>query len=117
MTNKEYGIIVSRNLRRLLYDSEKSQADLARDLGLPKTTISGWLNGARIPRMETIDRLCDYFGVSRSDLMDGKNGYYEKSKRREGDPVIVEIIDHLRPDSRAALLEYARYLLEKDSKK
>lgn len=83
MSNEEYAKIVSKNLKRILYDCGRTQADLARDLKIAKTTISGWMNGNRTPRMETVDRLAHYFNVSRADILDDKNGYYEKAIRKQ----------------------------------
>lgn len=70
MTEKEYAQIVARNLRRIAYDANKSQVEIAKDLGINKTTVSAWMNGTRTPKMSKIDMLCAYFGVKRSDLME-----------------------------------------------
>ena len=78
MKNGEYAKIVSRNLRLLMYQTGVTQAKLSRDLKIPKTTISGWLNSNRNPRMDNIDALCHYFNVTRTDLMDDKHGYYDQ---------------------------------------
>lgn len=34
MTSTEYGKILSKNLKRIAYENQKTQADIARDLGL-----------------------------------------------------------------------------------
>lgn len=70
MIINDYGKIISKNLKRIAYEKGKSQADMSRDLGIPKTTISSWMNGARVPKMPAIDMLCEYFGVKRSDIME-----------------------------------------------
>lgn len=68
MTEKEYGRIIAKNLKRLAYEKGKTQADIARDLEISKTTLSSWMSGYRVPRMSKIDMLCQYFGVTRSEL-------------------------------------------------
>lgn len=70
MTDKEYSQIVAQNLRRIAYEANKSQTDIAKDLKLSKGTISAWMNGTRTPKMPKIDMLCSYFGVKRSDIME-----------------------------------------------
>lgn len=60
MSAQEYGKIIARNLRRIASDAGKSQADIARDLKINKATVSSWMNGTRIPRMEKIDMLASY---------------------------------------------------------
>jgi len=70
MSETEYGKIIAKNLRRILFEAGKTQADLSKDLKINKATISTWMNGTRIPRMDKIDLLCHYFNVSRSDIME-----------------------------------------------
>lgn len=50
----------------------KSQIDIINDLGVNKSSISTWVNGTRLPRMNTIELLADYLGVNPSDLIDGE---------------------------------------------
>lgn len=80
MGTEEYGKIIARNLRRIASDAGKSQADIARDLGINKATVSSWMNGTRIPRMEKIDMLASYFNVTRAEIMEEhssrKRAYY-----------------------------------------
>lgn len=80
----EYARIISQNLKRIAYESGKTQAEIARDLKINKSSLSMWMNGERIPRMSKIDMLCEYFGVKRSDIMDekpqnGLSNYYPLS--------------------------------------
>ena len=70
MTNKEYAKIVSANLRKIALVNEKTQADIAKDLKLSKATVSSWMNGTRIPRMDKVDLLCNYFNCHRADIME-----------------------------------------------
>lgn len=70
MSEREYAKLIARNLRRIMFETGKTQADLARDLKISKATISSWMNGTRIPRMDKIDLLCNYFNVQRVDIME-----------------------------------------------
>lgn len=70
MTNEEYGKIVSKNLKRLAYYAQKTQVEIARDLGINKATLGAWMNGTRIPKMDKVDMLADYFGVTRNEIME-----------------------------------------------
>lgn len=67
---EEYGKIIAKNLKAIMYEHKKTQADVAKDLGINKATVSSWMNGTRIPRMPKIDLLCHYFNVSRADIME-----------------------------------------------
>ena len=70
MTNEEYSKIVSKNLRRIAFEQNKSQVEIARDLGISKKTVSAWMLGTRTPKTPKIDMLAAYFGVKRSDIME-----------------------------------------------
>lgn len=78
MSENEYAKVISKNLRRIAFDAGKNQVDISRDLKLSKATVSSWMNGTRIPRMDKIDLLCHYFNVSRREIMEEQNSdtYY-----------------------------------------
>ena len=70
MTNlSENAKQIGRNITNLLIEKEKTQQELADAIGVSKSTVSTWTNGKRIPRMDKVDLMCDYFGVSRSDIL------------------------------------------------
>lgn len=79
MTSEEYAKIVAKNLRRVFYESGQSQADVSRILKIPQATLSSWMTGKRCPRMKYIDMLCDYFNVSRSEIMEENHGKMRKA--------------------------------------
>ena len=83
MDNTEYAKIIAKNLKRIMIDCDKTQADLSRDLNIPKTTLSGWMNGTRCPKMKSIDMLCNYFCVTRAELTEEHAGYYIDREARE----------------------------------
>ena len=69
MTNEEYGRIIAKNLKRLAYHSGKTQVEIAKEIGINKATLGSWMNGTRIPKMEKVDMLAEYFGVTRNEIM------------------------------------------------
>lgn len=73
MSDDEYKKIFSRNLIRCMEASGKKQIDIINDLGINRGTVSSWVNGLRLPRMEKVELLARYFGVRRSDLIEDKN--------------------------------------------
>ncbi len=87
MSEEDYKKAFSRNLKRYMDDNGKTQTDIVRDLGFNKATVSTWVNGVKIPRMDKIDALCDYFDISRSDLIENKpkdeSTYYLNQETKE----------------------------------
>lgn len=56
-------------LNNLISEFGITQAKLSRDTGIPKTTISGWLNAGRLPDYNSIRTLCIYFDISADELL------------------------------------------------
>lgn len=70
MTEKEYAQVIAKNLKRIAFERDKSQAQIAQELKIHRATLSAWMNGTRTPKMSKIDMLCRYFGCKRSDIME-----------------------------------------------
>lgn len=68
----EYSKIIARNLKRLVYESGKSQEEIAKYMGVSRTSITNWCSGVRTPKMDKIDKLCELFGCKRSDIMEDR---------------------------------------------
>ena len=100
MSETEFRKLFARNLTYYVNSSGKTQAEVAKALHLSKATMSSWCIGTRIPRMDKVDMLCDYFGIRRSDLMEdhsftpaASDPLYPLSREEE------EIIRHYRKAS------------------
>lgn len=67
---KKYRKIFARNLLYYMEKFNKTQTDIVIDLDINKSAISTWCNGTRMPRMDKVQKLADYFGVNKSDLLE-----------------------------------------------
>lgn len=67
--HKEDAKRIGRNILNLIIKNEIEQKDLAVALGVSEATVSSWVNGTRIPRMGTVNKICKYFGVPRSAIL------------------------------------------------
>jgi hypothetical protein len=67
---KETQRIFSDNLKYYLKLNNRTQLDLANAIGVSNTTINNYVKGYNAPRMDKVDKICKYLGVSRSDLME-----------------------------------------------
>ena len=61
--------IFSRNLKFYVIRSGKTQSQVATDIGVSKGTFSDWCSGRSHPRMDRVQQLAEYFGVSISHLL------------------------------------------------
>ena len=72
MAENDYKQIFSKNLKHYMNLSHKNQTDLMRDLNLSSSTVSNWCTGTKLPRMNKVQMLADYFGIEKSDLIEEK---------------------------------------------
>lgn len=59
---------IGENLVKLLERKNKTQNDLADYMGVTQATVSNWCKGLKVPRMDKIDDICDFFNVPRTVL-------------------------------------------------
>lgn len=79
-------------LRELRTKKGLSQEELGNKIGVKKSTISMWENGAREPSLEILEAIADTFNVDMNTLTDSKvsseltselQEYIEELKNRE----------------------------------
>ena len=58
------------NLNRLLRIRSITQAELATYMEVSNTTINNWVKGYKVPRMDKVDKLCSFFKIKRSELLE-----------------------------------------------
>ena len=72
MSGEESKRVFAKNLKRLLELKGKQPADLVKDLGLPFSTVSNWINAEKMPRMGNVEKIAEYLGCQKSDLIEDK---------------------------------------------
>nr|DAS80981.1 MAG TPA: Repressor protein CI [Caudoviricetes sp.] len=70
MSDEAQKRIFSKNLRRLLEESGKTQKELAEAIGESQQVVNTWATGRSIPRMGRVQKLADFFRVEKSALVD-----------------------------------------------
>lgn len=72
MSEQEINKLIAKRLSYYMSIYDKSQQDLASYIGVTQATVSNWCKGIKMPRMDKIDKICSFFNISRSDLMEEK---------------------------------------------
>lgn len=85
----------TKNLRFYVSRSGKTQAEIAYAIGVSKATFSRYMNGVDFPRMDKVQKIADYFGILKSDLIEDKSG--ERINEKDND-VIANIVVRLKMD-------------------
>jgi len=58
--------IISSKLNQLMEIKNVSQAEIARRTSIPPTTLTGYFKGTSTPNLGNIQKIADFFGVSKS---------------------------------------------------
>lgn len=61
--------------KNLSYYMEKNNVDrykLCEDLSFKYSTVSEWLSAKKYPRIDSIEKLANYFGIAKSDIIEEK---------------------------------------------
>ncbi|HHO6115616.1 TPA: XRE family transcriptional regulator [Staphylococcus aureus] len=104
--NKERNIIIAKNIRRFLNDSNMTQKKLAELINIKPSTLSDYLNLRSNPSHGVIQRIADVFGVGKSDI---DTTYKDKND-------ITSIYDQLTPPRQNNVLNYANSQLDEQNK-
>ena len=79
--------IFANNLSRYAANTGKTHLDIATDLGVTVSSFNGWCRGEYYPRIDKIEKLAEYFGCTKSDLVESKDRtfvYWSTTKSRFG---------------------------------
>ena len=65
--NKE---TMAKNIKRLMALNQVNATDVCNALGFKAPTFSDWVNAKTYPRIDKIEAMSNYFGVSKADLVE-----------------------------------------------
>jgi repressor LexA len=77
----EHKAVFSKNLQMYMALNGKSRKEVCQALGYSYFTFSDWINGKKMPRMDKVEQLANYFGIKKSDLI-------EETKKEQ--PVVID---------------------------
>lgn len=94
MDNKN---IFAANLKHYMEINEKSRKDVSDAIGVSYYTFTDWVNGKKYPRMDKVEKLANYFGILKSDLIEERKP--EREEMQKKNDAITDIILKLRVDN------------------
>lgn len=68
--NKE---IMAKNIRYYMDKYDKTRQEMCDALGVKYTTFTDWVKGNSYPRIDKIELMANYFGISKADLVEDHN--------------------------------------------
>ena len=106
------------NFKKLCDERGTTPTAVALDMGISTSLTSRWKHGGK-PRIETLNKIADYFGVSVSYLLGNVQidlqHFAEKEKEPTVtvDPKLLSLIDSMSEEELADLERYAEFILSK----
>lgn len=90
MADEELRKIFAQRLNYYLDMNGYNQADMARRMNVSTATTAKWCTGQTMPRVDKIQSLCNWLGISKADLLesdpevtDDRPAYYFDPDARE----------------------------------
>lgn len=99
--NKE---VMAKNIAYYLTASGKSQKELAAILGVATSTVNDWLKAKKYPRIDKIEKMSDYFGILKSDLIEDKTKQPVENELSETKRALIDLVENLSEGEAAVLL-------------
>lgn len=105
--NKE---IFSRNLKRYLENSGKKQNEAAKFVGVSTGTFCDWMKGRSYPRMDKVQKLAEFFGIKKSDLVEDVNIAKESVSNKEQE--VLDLFHKVPEEKREFVLSLIRATID-----
>ena len=118
--NKE---TMGKNIQYYLDLNRKTRQEICSALDLKYSTFTDWINANTYPRIDKIEKMANYFGIEKSDLIEERQS--EKSDYRVDDETKkiaqeifndgdMKLLFSLKKSAQSdELMSYARFLKEK----
>lgn len=90
MSNLGNKKIMAKNIQYYMDKYDKTRQEMCEALGVKYTTFTDWVKGNSYPRIDKIELMANYFGISKADLVEDHNDmqqakepYYLNEETRE----------------------------------
>ena len=125
--NKE---IMAKNIQYYMDKYGKTRQDMCEALGVKYTTFTDWVKGNSYPRIDKIELMANYFGISKADLVEDHNDfsddhYYLNDETRQiaqeafENPelrTLFKVARDIPPERLKAHIEFMKSLKEQEQK-
>lgn len=111
--------IFASNLQKYMDLNRKTRRDLSEALGISYYTVTDWVKGKKFPRMDKVEMLADYFGILKSDLIEGDSEEEIKEPAiydglSENQKKLMQFAQTVPEDKAALILKVMQSIVESD---
>lgn len=110
--------VMARNIKRYMLEKGINAKELSKALDVPYTTVLSWTKAEYYPRIDKIEKMSEYFGCLKSDLIEDK----KKPATGEGDELtenkkaLMQLIQSCPEDKAARLLQIMQLFLDSEKR-
>lgn len=112
---------IGKNIKKLREINSLTQKELAKIAGVSDKAVSTWETGIKEPRMGAIQKIADYFGLQKSNIIEenGINLLFNKNQPQGLSPTadikeLIECYQSCNTEDKEELLLLARHKAKKN---
>lgn len=104
--------VMAANIKRRMREKGINSKDLSKAIGEPYSTVLSWTQGAYYPRIDKIEKMAEYFGCLKSDLIEDKTKQPAVSELSERKREFIKRVEKMT-DAQLDRLEQILDLIDK----
>lgn len=116
MSDEIYRKVFCKKLNYYMEKNGIKQIDIAQRLNVAKSTVSGWCTGVKIPRMDKIEMLAEYFGIMKSNLIEDKTSNDLSITLSAYEVSMLNIFRKLSNSGKDKVIDYAEMVYDSEQK-
>ena len=109
----EHKEVFAKNLKKYMELNGKSRREVCAALGYSYFTFSDWVNGKKMPRMDKVEQLANYFGILKSDLIEDKKETAPEGGLSEAKQQLLALAENCSEEDAERLLQMMELFLGK----
>lgn len=103
--------VIAANIKRFMSEKGINAKELSKTLNVPYTTVLSWIKAEYYPRIDKIEKMSDYFGCLKSDLIEDKTKQPVENELSKTKKELLDLVEGLSESEAAVLLASLRSML------
>ena len=98
--------VMAANIRRYMKEKGINAKELSKAIDVPYTTVLSWTKAEYYPRIDKIDKMSEYFGCLKSDLIEDKKEPAITDELSATKKQLLDWVDQMTEAEAAGLLAF-----------
>ena len=96
--SSEQNLTFAKNLNHYIERSGRTKKEIAEIVGVAPSTLNEWTKGKKYPRMGKVEKLAEYFGILKSDLIEEKSEEHREIQKKND--ALSDIVIRMQTDDK-----------------